>query len=74
MSAQAVIIVLAYSCCGRPHLLQYLGEEFDRSLCRGTCDNCRNHVISVEADVTEDAKKMIELCTLRRMDTVRFVY
>lgn len=47
--------------CRRKLQLQYLGEDFDVALCRGTCDNCKNARPHVKKDVTESAKDMIDL-------------
>ena len=45
--------------CRRKLLLNYFGEDFDTSLCQGTCDNCRSGNHYIEEDVTEDALKII---------------
>lgn len=47
--------------CRRKLQLAYLGEEFDSSECKQTCDNCRNSVPHVKKDVTDSARDLIDL-------------
>lgn len=41
--------------CRRVLQLQYLGEQFDKRECGGTCDNCSNTVPTVLKDCTQDS-------------------
>lgn len=44
--------------CRRVSLLAYLGEmDFDRRMCRGTCDNCTRSGNYQNVDVTSVAKQ-----------------
>lgn len=47
--------------CRRVLQLAYLGEKFDASNCKKTCDNCSKMINFVEQDVTNQAKQLIEL-------------
>lgn len=49
--------------CRRTLMLQYFGEEFHRSRCRRTCDNCRNLAShsAVDKDVTASAIHILAL-------------
>ena len=51
--------------CRRVQLLQHFQQPFDANACRGTCDNCqrlrKGSLVVDEVDVTEGAKKMLEL-------------
>eukprot|EP00917_Polyrhabdina_sp_WS-2016_P032639 GHVP01069574.1.p1 GENE.GHVP01069574.1~~GHVP01069574.1.p1 ORF type:complete len:802 (-),score=107.28 GHVP01069574.1:178-2583(-) len=45
--------------CRRSILLDYFGEEFDRSQCRGTCDNCEKRNENIRRDYTVEARKIM---------------
>jgi len=45
--------------CRRSCTLRYFGEEFDKSLCRGTCDNCQTAGGGKSRDITDIAKDLI---------------
>ena len=47
--------------CRRVLQLQYFGEQFDKSKCNSTCDNCKNGVQGEELEVTDVTKKLILL-------------
>lgn len=47
--------------CRRSCTLRYFGEDFDKNLCRGTCDNCQATGGSKSRDITEIAKDLIEV-------------
>jgi len=39
--------------------LMFLGEEFKASNCDRMCDNCRNGLVPIQKDRTEEASKII---------------
>lgn len=47
--------------CRRSLQLQYLGENFDKRLCNGTCDNCRNNAPTEVRDVTAHVNNLLSL-------------
>lgn len=47
--------------CRRSMQLKFFGEEFDVSLCKKTCDNCMSGKIPDRRDLTNEAKKIIQL-------------
>jgi superfamily II DNA helicase RecQ len=47
--------------CRRTMQLEFFGERFDRSKCKGTCDNCRAGKVSDSRDMTSDALAIIDL-------------
>lgn len=47
--------------CRRSLQLQYLGEIFDRRLCNGTCDNCRNNAPTEIRNVTWHVTTLLSL-------------
>ena len=47
--------------CRRTMQLEFFGEAFHRSKCRGTCDNCREEREIEKRDLTEVAKVMLTL-------------
>ena len=47
--------------CRRTMQLEFFGEAFHRSKCRGTCDNCREEREIDKRDLTEVAKVMLTL-------------
>ena len=51
--------------CRRSLLLRHFGETFNKGLCKGTCDNCRNNQKSgktyVTKDVTQDVLNVIAI-------------
>ncbi len=47
--------------CRRQLVLQYFNEQFDPSLCNGTCDNCERQGTVVETDVTQDVRHLVEM-------------
>ncbi|KAL5562840.1 hypothetical protein UlMin_032587 [Ulmus minor] len=50
--------------CRRFLQLAHFGENFDSSACKKTCDNCSRIKSSIEKDVTETAKQLVELVRL----------
>ncbi|GAB2229187.1 hypothetical protein Droror1_Dr00023323 [Drosera rotundifolia] len=50
--------------CRRFLQLVHFGEKFDATSCEKTCDNCARLKTSVEKDVTEIAKLLVELVRL----------
>ncbi|GAB2293116.1 hypothetical protein Dimus_027328 [Dionaea muscipula] len=50
--------------CRRLLQLVHFGEKFDSASCGKTCDNCSRLKSSVEKDVTEISKQLIELVNL----------
>lgn len=50
--------------CRRLLQLAHFGEKFDSSTCQKTCDNCLKITSSIEKDVTEIAKQLVELVKL----------
>ena len=55
--------------CRRVEILQYFGERFDKSECRGTCDNCKNGGQFELQDLSEYAKAAIEIVRAYRRIT-----
>ena len=47
--------------CRRSCLIQFFGMPFDRSQCNRACDNCMRGLPSVQLDVTEITKQLLEL-------------
>lgn len=47
--------------CRRLLQLVHFGEKFDSANCEKTCDNCSKFKSSIEKDVTEMAKQLVEL-------------
>eukprot|EP00897_Mesotaenium_endlicherianum_P009631 jgi/Mesen1/8697/ME000052S08131 len=47
--------------CRRSLLLSHFGEKFEASQCNGTCGNCSRGYASVEKDLSEPAKQLVEL-------------
>lgn len=45
--------------CRRQMQLMFLGEEFKASKCDRMCDNCRNGLVPIQKDRTEEACKII---------------
>lgn len=52
--------------CRRSLILGYFDERFDRSQCHGTCDNCEQQREVISVDVTEDARKLCQLCKINQ--------
>ncbi|TXG53728.1 hypothetical protein EZV62_018984 [Acer yangbiense] len=52
--------------CRRLLQLVHFGEKFDTANCKKTCDNCSKFKASVQKDVTETAKQLVELVKLMR--------
>lgn len=48
--------------CRRQLILSYFGEQFDKSKCQKTCDNCRRqtHGQVVEKDLTKETRALIQ--------------
>ncbi len=47
--------------CRRQLVLQYFNEQFDPSLCNGTCDNCERQGAVVEVEVTQHIRNLVEM-------------
>lgn len=47
--------------CRRTMQLEFFGETFDRKLCRGTCDNCKEGREPDRKDLTAEAKTILKL-------------
>jgi len=47
--------------CRRTLQLQFFGEVFDKSKCNNTCDNCRAGRIPDKRNLTDDARKILQL-------------
>ncbi len=53
-----------YTLCRRKLMADHFGEEYNVAMCEGVCDNCANRDnVSKQPpkDVTEDAKKILEI-------------
>ncbi|KAH9685508.1 bloom syndrome protein [Citrus sinensis] len=50
--------------CRRLLQLVHFGEKFDSAHCKKTCDNCSKIKSFIEKDVTDTAKKLVELVKL----------
>jgi superfamily II DNA helicase RecQ len=53
---------------------KYFGEEFNPLLCRKTCDNCEKDLDSVEKDVTQEAKWIVDLVGETQGDKVTMLH
>jgi hypothetical protein len=49
--------------CRRTMQLEFFGEDFDRSKCHKTCDNCRTGKEAEQRDMTKEATTIIHLLT-----------
>lgn len=47
--------------CRRHLILRYFGENFDRQLCKKSCDNCENQKAVKSVDMTQYAKQVLSL-------------
>lgn len=47
--------------CRRQLQLAHFGEEFDRALCKKTCDNCKAGRVGIEKDMTKEALQIIRI-------------
>lgn len=56
--------------CRRTEILRYFGEDFDRSECEKSCDNCEAALVFEEQDFSEQAKAAIEVVRLQKWVTV----
>ncbi|KAH9619809.1 hypothetical protein KSS87_015581 [Heliosperma pusillum] len=52
--------------CRRLLQLGHFGENFNPLHCRKTCDNCSKNISSIEKDVTNTAKQLVELVKATR--------
>ncbi|PRP75632.1 putative DNA helicase hus2 [Planoprotostelium fungivorum] len=63
--------------CRRTLQLKHLSEQFDRTLCKGTCDNCRSGRTGVEKDVTNEAKRLLscirEMLSINNKITIKMI-
>jgi bloom syndrome protein len=46
--------------CRRKQILAYFGENFDETMCKGFCDNCRNKKEYLAKDVTDEALSILD--------------
>lgn len=62
--------------CRRKLVLSYFNEEFDAKDCHKNCDNCCNSfkVATEQRDVTEDAKKIVNLVNELQDSRVTLIY
>ena len=51
--------------CLRKRLLKYLDEEYDEKECKERCGNCKNKIRTIEEDMTECARIVIQMANLR---------
>jgi len=47
--------------CRRTMQLEFFGEDFNRRVCRGTCDNCKDGREPEKKDLSQEAKVILEL-------------
>jgi len=59
--------------CRRQLQLEYFGEKIDKSICKKTCDNCKNGNKFMEKDVTLKAKEIIQLFLNRTIQKKTFL-
>lgn len=52
--------------CRRVLILEFFNEQFNRSHCRKTCDNCRAGLRQEDKDVTEVARAIVEVVSRKR--------
>lgn len=56
--------------CRRAEILRYFGEDFDRSECEKSCDNCEAALVFEEQDFSEQAVAAIEIVKRQNRLTV----
>lgn len=59
--------------CRRCLILRYFGENFDRSVCSKTCDNCESQKAIKSVDFTSSAKEVLKLSKLIFSNVLAFI-
>lgn len=59
--------------CRRKLVLRYFGEDFDKTKCFRSCDNCQRNTKFIEKDITADVRNLVELSIIHFQITLIFL-